>query len=279
MQDILRYEETKPLSYASMKKHAPSWCSVRLYDGLNKYGSLKAASGGKPCMIVLYELHERDEDAVGHYSLVLIGPKVRYWSSYGYAIDYEVSATHSEDTLTKLLGDHVNDKVPYQRKEHSSTCWKWCLLRASVHKMPEARFKELFYKQTAGIKTPDDLCSVITLGLLGPEYMAGALYKEGGSLELGREPTGGRLRKRTKRNRKAKRKRRIRRLPLAPLRGRTPWTRVTRAPRYDDPIFINTIPRQDRTTYEQDRLQLERNYMTKLYQGGPVNRLRKDWRL
>ena len=54
---------------------------------------------------------------------------------------------------------------------------------------------------------------------------------------------------------------------------------MTRAPRYDDPIFINTIPRQDRTTYEQDRLQLERNYMTKLYLGGPVNRLRKDWRL
>jgi hypothetical protein len=78
MQDILKYEETKPLSYASMKKHAPSWCSVRLYDGLSKYGTLKAASGGKPCMIVLYELHERDEAAVG-YSLVLLGPKVRYW--------------------------------------------------------------------------------------------------------------------------------------------------------------------------------------------------------
>ena len=61
MQDILKYEEKKPLSFALMKKFAPPWCTVRLYDGLTKYSSLKAAAGSKPCMIVLYELHERDE--------------------------------------------------------------------------------------------------------------------------------------------------------------------------------------------------------------------------
>ena len=71
MQDILKYEETKPLSYAMMKKSAPAWCSVRLYDGLGKYSSLKAAAGSKPCMIVLYELHERDEAAVWS----CLGPK------------------------------------------------------------------------------------------------------------------------------------------------------------------------------------------------------------
>ena len=110
-----------------MKKFAPPWCTVRLYDGLSKYSSLKAAAGSKPCMIVLYELHERDETAVGHYSLVLLGPKPRYWSSYGFPVDYEVSVTHSEDTLKKLMGDHDNDKVPYQKKEHTQTCWKWQL--------------------------------------------------------------------------------------------------------------------------------------------------------
>lgn len=282
MQDILKYEEKKPLSFALMKKFAPPWCTVRLYDGLSKYSSLKAAAGSKPCMIVLYELHERDETAVGHYSLVLLGPKPRYWSSYGFPVDYEVSVTHSEDTLKKLMGDHDNDKVPYQKKEHTQTCWKWCLLRATVHKMPEARFKELFYKQSPNLKTPDDLCSVITLGLLGPEYMAGALVKEGGSIDTGREPLGGRLRKRAKRNRKAtktKRKRRVSALPTTRFRGRTHWTRRSRAPQYDDPVFISAIPQAVRTPYEQDRLQLERNYMTKLYQGGPVNRMRRDWRM
>ena len=43
--------------------------------------------------------------------------------------------------------------------------------------MPEARFKELFFSRSPRLKTPDDLVSVITLGLLGPEYMAGALTK------------------------------------------------------------------------------------------------------
>ena len=279
MQDILNYEETKPLSYAMMKKFAPAWCSVRLYDGLGKYSSLKAAAGSKPCMIVLYELHDRDEAAVGHYSLVLLGSKVRYWSSYGYDVDYEVSATHSEDTLKKLMGDHVNDKVPYQRKEHTQTCWKWCLLRASVHKMPEARFKQLFYSTSPKLKTPDDLCSVVTLGLLGPEYMAGALYKQGGSLDSGRESTGGRLRKRTKRNRKAKRKRKPRRLPVQYLFGTEPWTRKTREPRYSDLKLIDRIPVADRTLHEQNQLQMERNYMRKLYEGGLVNRMRRDWRV
>ena len=66
---------------------------------------------------------------------MILEPKVRYWSSYGYPIDYELSATHSKDTLKDLLGDHVNDKVAYQRKEHTQTCWKWCLLRASVYKL------------------------------------------------------------------------------------------------------------------------------------------------
>ena len=38
-------------------------------------------------MIVLYELHERDETEVGHYSLVILGDKPRYWSSYGFDVE------------------------------------------------------------------------------------------------------------------------------------------------------------------------------------------------
>lgn len=273
MENFLSYEERKPLSYAMMKKHAPSWCAVRLYDGLSKYSSLKSAAGSKPCMIVLYELHEREETEVGHYSLVILGDKPRYWSSYGFDVEKEIALTSSKGILKDLLGDHVNGKVPYQRKEHTETCWKWCLLRATVHKMPEARFKELFYSTSPRLKTPDDLCSVITLGLLGPEYMAGALYKGGAASEAGRGTAGGRLKKRGKRSRKAKRKRKKMTLPLQLLRGRDPWTRRTQAPRYTDVQFVNRIPRLDRTLYEQSQLQQERNYMDRLYGQGVVGRL------
>ena len=88
--------------------------------------------------------------------------------------------------------------------------------------MPEARFKELFYSTSPRLKTPDDLCSVITLGLLGPEYMAGALYKGGAGAEAGRGTAGGRLKKRGKRSRKAKRKRKKRTLPLQLLSDHRP---------------------------------------------------------
>ena len=145
--------------------------------------------------------------------------------------------------------------------------------------MPEARFKELFYSTSPRLKTPDDLCSVITLGLLGPEYMAGALYKGGDGAEAGRGTAGGRLKKRGKRSRKAKRKRKKRTLPLQLLSGRTPWTRRSQAPRYNDVQFVSSIPRLDRSMYEQNQLQLERNYMDKLYGPGIVNRLRRDWRI
>ena len=60
MQDILKYEEKKPLSFALMKKFAPPWCTVRLYDGLSKYSSLKAAAGSKPCLIVTNYTKRRD---------------------------------------------------------------------------------------------------------------------------------------------------------------------------------------------------------------------------
>ena len=59
--------------------------------------------------------------------------------------------------------------------------------------MPESRFKELFYNSSPKLKSPDDLCSVVTLGLLGPEYMAGALYGSSGASSAGRETAGGRL--------------------------------------------------------------------------------------
>lgn len=180
MEDILRFEEAQPLSFDLMRKHAPEWCTVRMYDGLKKFKTLKEAAASKPCLIVLYELHDskkRETVGVGHYSLIILGPKPRYWSSYGYPVDFEISVTHSEGLLKDLLGDHVNDKIDYQDREHTQTCWKWCLLRASVHKMPEPRFKELFFSRSPRLKTPDDLVSVLTLGILGAEYMAGALMK------------------------------------------------------------------------------------------------------
>jgi hypothetical protein len=41
----------------------------------------------------------------------------------------------------------------------------------NLHKMPETRFKRLFYRLDAAVKSPDDLCSLVNLGM----HMADAL--------------------------------------------------------------------------------------------------------
>jgi len=176
MEQILKFEKQVPLTYSLMVKAVPEWCTTRLYAELKGIKTLKEASKGKPCLVVLYTMESTSKrQQGGHYSLVIIGKGVRYWSSYGYPIEFEIAMSHQSDHLKRLVGTHTNDKVPYQAKDHTETCWRWCLLRATLYKMDENRFKNLFYRLNPIVKSPDDMCSLITLGLLGPGYMAEAL--------------------------------------------------------------------------------------------------------
>ena len=178
MQEILKWEKQIPLTFSLMKKAVPAWVQCRLYSELASYKTLEAACAGKPCMVVLYTLKatsKRRPAQGGHYSLVLRAHGTRYWSSYGFPVEYEIALSQSGNHLARLLGKHKNDEVAYQATAHTETCWRWCLLRCNLYKMPETRFAKLFYRPAQAIKTPDDLCSLITLGMLGPGYLAEAL--------------------------------------------------------------------------------------------------------
>jgi len=179
MEEILRFEKRVPLTYHLMQEAAPEWVQCRMYNELRHFKTLRAASGGKPCLIVLYTMKrtgKRSQRGGGHYSLILLKKgAVRYWSSYGYPVEYEIALSHQGNDLKRLLGKHLDDGTAYQAKDHTETCWRWCLLRAALYKMPETRFKTLFYQLNPLVKSPDDLCSLVTLGLLGPGYMAQAL--------------------------------------------------------------------------------------------------------
>ena len=180
MEQILRFEKQVPLTFSLMEKAVPEWVQCRMYPELKRFKTLKAASNGKPCLVVLYTMEQNSKrPRGGHYSLVILGPPVRYWSSYGYPVEYEIALSQQGDHLKRLVGRHTNNKVPYQAKNHTETCWRWCLLRTTLYKMSENRFKALFYRLNPIVKSPDDLCSLITLGLLGPGYMAEALKSHG----------------------------------------------------------------------------------------------------
>ena len=208
MQKFIEWEKQQPLDYSTMKKHAPAHCAVRLYDSLKSFGSLRQAMGGKPCMILLYELHKSDKRTkagVGHYVLIIAGKTPRYWTSYGYPVDYEIAATHSGTRLKQLLGSHKNSRIGYQSKEHSQTCWKWCLMRANLYKLPESGFKQLFYNSNPKISSHDDLISIASLCLLGADEMAQRLLRSGlskGGDSSGRDTAARDWRKRTKSGRK-----------------------------------------------------------------------------
>ena len=178
MHVILKWDKQLPLTFSLMKKAVSRWVQCRLYDELASFKTLAAAAAGKPCLVVLYTMKatsKRRPAQGGHYSLVLRQPRVRYWSSYGFPVEYEIAMSHSENHLKRLIGNAVNDEVAYQAVAGTETCWRWCLLRSNLYKMPETRFKTLFYQLNPLVKSPDDLCSLVTLGLLGPGYMAQAL--------------------------------------------------------------------------------------------------------
>ena len=175
MQEILKWEKQVPLTFSLMKRAVPSWVQCRLYSELATFKTLQQACAGTPCLVVLYTMKATSKrQAGGHYSLVITKP-LRYWSSYGFPVEFEIALSQSGNHLKRLIGNAANDEVPYQAVTGTETCWRWCLLRSNLYKMSETRFKKLFYRLDAAVKSPDDLCSLITLGMLGPGYMAQAL--------------------------------------------------------------------------------------------------------
>ena len=182
MQEILKWEKQVPLTFSLMKKAVPAWVQCRLYDELASFKTLQQACAGKPCLVVLYTMKptsKRRPVQGGHYSLVIRGTRIRYWSSYGFPVEFEIAMSHNENHLKRLIGNAVNAEVAYQAAAGTETCWRWCLLRSNLYKMSESRFAKLFYRLDASVKSPDDLCSLITLGMLGPGYMAQALRSNG----------------------------------------------------------------------------------------------------
>ena len=125
MEQILRFEKQVPLTYSLLKRAVPKWVQCRMYDELSRFKTLQQASSGKPCLIVLYTLKETSKRGRGgHYSLVILDGPTRYWSSHGYPVEHEIAL----------------DEVAYQARNHTETCWRWCLLRSSLYKLPETRF-------------------------------------------------------------------------------------------------------------------------------------------
>ena len=134
---------------------------VSLYDELGSGDPF----GKYTALIVLYMLHGKREDAIGHYSTIIKHKThLEYFSSYGLPPAAELAATHSDpDKLAKILGKNYRiSKAKLQSRFHSNTCARWAFARVLLADLPNSAFVKTFSGRLH-LTQPDDVVSLATL--------------------------------------------------------------------------------------------------------------------
>ena len=100
MQQIIKKEKNRPLSYEMLDTLLPKWCRVTKYDSLKNVKTLKAALQGKQMLVVLYNLHDKISkkliNAPGHFVLIntrASGQPTEYFSSMGWSPGREIATS------------------------------------------------------------------------------------------------------------------------------------------------------------------------------------------
>ena len=169
MQKVLRALEVEAVGINHLRRalvHMGMKTKVRvmLYDDLPKNGTTESVFRGAKALIVLYTLHGKNADAVGHYvAIIKHSDHLEYFSSYGLPPEAEIAATHSDGKLMQLLGRNYRvSKAKLQSRFHSNTCARWAFARVLLHEIKNASFTKTFSEKMHFTK-PDDLVSLATL--------------------------------------------------------------------------------------------------------------------
>jgi len=163
MQGLISKLETQALSVNQLKKMLPKNCTFWFYDRLPK--TKEALFRGKVSAVIFYQLHNLRGSALsqtGHFSLVMNGKTLRFFSSYGLSAEAEIRKTHSSGKLIKLLGpNYRRNRRAYQTVRNSQTCGFHCIVRAHFSKLNDTQYSKLMSRFLA--KNPDDLATIMCL--------------------------------------------------------------------------------------------------------------------
>ena len=165
---LVKQNVKKPLSIEMLSTLLPTNAKAVFYDNLSRYKTLKDALGGKGCMVVLYNLHDKSRkrlNQAGHFILInTMAGAVEYFSSSGWSVAKELDITNSDpDIFRRLLGkNYITNTMPLEKVGDSNDCWRFCLARAILARMPLKKFQKLFNSHY-NIKNADELVSLMTM--------------------------------------------------------------------------------------------------------------------
>jgi hypothetical protein len=165
---LIKKDVTQPLSIEMMAKLVPRYCGTAFYDDLGKYKNLTAALGGKKCLVVLYNIHDNKKNKLnqaGHFILInTLAGGVEYFSSSGWSVGKELDVTKSDPEIFKrLLGrNYTQNYKPLEKLGDSNDCWRFCLARAVLAKMPLKDFQTLF-SHNLHLRNADSIVTLMTM--------------------------------------------------------------------------------------------------------------------
>ena len=170
MDKVVLELQKEPVGIDHIRRACPN-AKVMLYDKIPPTGATyDNLTRGRKCLIVLYQMHDRGKpsDQTGHYALIQReGSKMLYFSSYGFGAEQEIAATHSSGRLMAILGKHyVRNTQRLQKRMHTATCGRWCILKARLHDVPMKMFNQIFGQRRVSLD-PDSIACIATMFLVG----------------------------------------------------------------------------------------------------------------
>jgi len=167
MLQLLKRLESEPVGISHLRRAAPDYVGIQLYDKLPIGGSIDKVFGRKRAVILFYSMHDKrgkELPKMGHYScIVRRGKRVEYFSPYGYRPEFEIHATHSSGKLLALLGkNYVRSSAALQNRQQANTCARWALCRAIMCDTRLEVFVKLFSAKMH-LSSPDDIVTLATL--------------------------------------------------------------------------------------------------------------------
>ena len=165
---LIQKDVKQPLSIEMLAKLVPNYCGTAFYDDLAKYKNLTAALGGKKCLVVLYNIHDNKKNKLnqaGHFILInTLAGGVEYFSSSGWSVGKELDITKSNPEIFKrLLGrNYTQNTKPLEKVGDSNDCWRFCLARAVLAKMPLKDFQKLFTHHI-NLTSADSIVTLMTM--------------------------------------------------------------------------------------------------------------------